>query len=276
MKLNLKRPLVIFDLETTGTNITHDRIVEIGYIKVFPDGREETKGMRLNPEMHIPEESTAVHHISDADVKDCPTFRQVAKNLANTFSGCDFAGFNSNHFDLPLLAEEFLRVGIDFDFSKPQFVDVQTIFHKKEPRTLSAAYKFYCDGEFDAHAASNDTQATYEVLKAQLDHYDDLENDIDFLAKFSSNNRNVDLAGRLIYNDKDEIVFNFGKYKGQPVADVLQRDPGYYGWIISSDFPLNTKQALTRISLAKDNSGPQPPKATVDIPKHSTSITSKL
>ena len=249
MKLNLKRPLVIFDLETTGTNITQDRIVEIGYIKVHPNGNEESKGMRINPEMHIPEESTAVHHISDEDVKDCPTFRQVAQELANTFTGCDFAGFNSNHFDLPMLAEEFLRVGVDFDFSKPRFVDVQTIYHKKEPRTLSAAYKFYCNGEFDAHAASNDTEATYEVLMAQLDRYPDLENDVDFLSKFSSNNRNVDLAGRIIYNDKDEMVFNFGKHKGEPVGDVLKRDPGYYSWIISSDFSLNTKQVLTKIRL---------------------------
>lgn len=249
MKLNLKKPLVIFDLETTGLNITHDHIVEIGYIKVEPNGNEESKTMRINPGVHIPEESTAVHHISDEDVKDCPTFKQVAQTLAQTFEGCDFAGFNSNHFDIPMLAEEFLRADIEFDFSKAKFVDVQNIFHKEEPRNLVAAYKFYCNKDYDPHAAMADTQATYEVLQAQLDKYDNLQNDIDFLAEYSSNNHNVDLAGRIIYNEDKVPVFNFGKYRGKPVIDVLRTDPVYYGWIMSSDFALNTKQMLTRIKL---------------------------
>ena len=250
MKLHLKRPLVIFDLETTGTNITLDHIIEIGYIKVEPNGNESSKSIRINPEMHIPEESTAVHGIIDDDVKDCPTFKEVAQELANSFKGCDFAGFNSNHFDIPILAEEFLRVGVDFDFSKSRFVDVQNIFHKKEQRTLVAAYKFYVkDEDFNAHAALDDTKATYEVLQAQLDYYPDLKNDIDYLSEYSSNTRNVDLAGRIVYNDKNEKIFNFGKYKGHLVTDVLERDPGYYGWIMASDFPLNTKQALTKIRI---------------------------
>lgn len=250
MKLHLKRPLVIFDLETTGTNITLDHIIEIGYIKVEPNGNESSKSIRINPEMHIPEESTAVHGITDDDVKDCPTFKEVAQELANSFKGCDFAGFNSNHFDIPILAEEFLRVGVDFDFSKSRFVDVQNIFHKKEQRTLVAAYKFYVkDEDFNAHAALDDTKATYEVLQAQLDYYPDLKNDIDYLSEYSSNTRNVDLAGRIVYNDKNEKIFNFGKYKGHLVTDVLERDPGYYGWIMASDFPLNTKQALTKIRI---------------------------
>jgi len=227
-----------------------DHIIEIGYIKVEPNGNESSKSIRINPEMHIPEESTAVHGITDDDVKDCPTFKEVAQELANSFKGCDFAGFNSNHFDIPILAEEFLRVGVDFDFSKSRFVDVQNIFHKKEQRTLVAAYKFYVkDEDFNAHAALDDTKATYEVLQAQLDYYPDLKNDIDYLSEYSSNTRNVDLAGRIVYNDKNEKIFNFGKYKGHLVTDVLERDPGYYGWIMASDFPLNTKQALTKIRI---------------------------
>ena len=250
MKLHLKRPLVIFDLETTGTNITLDHIIEIGFIKVEPNGNETSKSIRINPGMHIPEGSTAVHGITDDDVKDCPTFKEVAQDLANSFKGCDFAGFNSNHFDIPILAEEPLRVGVDFDFCKSGFVDVQKIFHKKEQRTLVAAYKFYVkDEEFNAHAALDDTKATYEVLQAQLDYYPDLKNDIDYLSEYSSNTRNVDLAGRIVYNDNNEQIFNFGKYKGHLVTDVLEKDPGYYGWIMASDFPLNTKQVLTKIRI---------------------------
>ncbi len=250
MKLNLKRPIVIFDLETTGVNVTQDHIVEIGYIKVEPNGNEESKSIRINPGIHIPEESTAVHGITDDDVKDCPTFKEVAQDLANSFRGCDFAGFNSNHFDIPILAEEFLRVGVDFDFSKAKLVDVQNIFHKKEQRTLVAAYKFYVkDEEFNAHAALDDTKATYEVLQAQLDRYPDLQNDIEFLSEYSSNTHNVDLAGRIVYDSNKEKIFNFGKYKGHRVTDVLEKDPGYYGWIMSSDFPLNTKQVLTKIRI---------------------------
>lgn len=250
MELKLDKPIIFFDLETTGTNITDDRIVELSYIKVYPDGREESKTLRINPGRPIPAEATAVHHISDADVADKPLFEQVAKELAAVFTGVDIAGFNSNRFDVPLLMEEFLRVGVNIDMSKCRFVDVQTIFHKMEQRTLSAAYLFYCGKELDgAHSADADTRATYEVLKAQLDRYSSLQNDIEFLAKFSTQSRNVDFAGRIVYNDKNVEVFNFGKYKGMPVAEVLARDSGYYSWIMQGDFPLNTKNVITRIRL---------------------------
>ena len=250
MELKLQNPLIFFDLETTGVNASKDRIVEISYIKLMPNGTEVEKTLRINPEMHIPEEATAVHGITDADVADKPRFKDIAKELARVFEGCDIAGFNSNRFDVPLLAEEFLRADVDVDFSRRRFVDVQTIFHKMEQRTLVAAYKFYCGKNLeDAHSADADTRATYEVLKAQLDKYPSLQNDIDFLSKFSTHNRNVDLAGRIVYNDNNVEVFNFGKYKGQPVEDVLRRDPGYYGWIIGNDFTLNTKAMLTKIRL---------------------------
>ena len=251
MKLNLKNPLVFFDLETTGTNINSDRIVEICYLKVYPNGNEESKTMRINPEMHIPEASSAIHGIYDADVADCPTFKDVAKNIANDLEGCDLAGFNSNRFDIPLLAEEFLRAGVDIDMMKRKFIDVQVIFHKLEQRTLSAAYKFYCDKNLeDAHTAEADTRATYEVLKAQLDRYPDvLENDMKFLADYSSYNKNVDFAGRIVYNEQGVEVFNFGKYKGMPVAEILKKDIGYFGWLMQGDFTLNTKNVLTKIRL---------------------------
>ena len=250
MKLNLKNPIVFFDLETTGVNINTDRIVEICYLKVHPNGNEESKTLRINPEMHIPEESSAIHGIYDADVADCPTFRMVAKNIARDIEGCDLAGFNSNRFDIPLLAEEFLRADVDIDMTKRKFVDVQVIFHKMEQRTLSAAYKFYCGRTLeDAHTAEADTRATYEVLMAQLDRYPELQNDMAFLAEISSYNRNVDLAGRMVYDDKGVEVFNFGKYKGESVSEVLKRDPGYYSWILNSDFTLNTKAVLTKIRL---------------------------
>ncbi len=250
MKLNLKNPIVFFDLETTGVNINTDRIVEICYLKVHPNGNEESKTLRINPEMHIPEESSAIHGIYDADVADCPTFRMVAKNIARDIEGCDLAGFNSNRFDIPLLAEEFLRADVDIDMTKRKFVDVQVIFHKMEQRTLSAAYKFYCGRTLeDAHTAEADTRATYEVLMAQLDRYPELQNDMAFLAEISSYNRNVDFAGRMVYDDKGVEVFNFGKYKGESVSEVLKRDPGYYGWILNSDFMLNTKAMLTKIRL---------------------------
>ena len=251
MKLNLKNPLVFFDLETTGTNINSDRIVEICYLKVYPNGNEESKTMRINPGMHIPEAASAVHGIYDADVADCPTFKEVARSVANAIEGCDLAGFNSNRFDIPLLAEEFLRAEVDIDLSRRKFVDVQVIFHKMEQRTLSAAYKFYCGKDLeDAHTAEADTRATYEVLMAQLDRYpEDLQNDVNFLSDFSSFNKNVDFAGRMVYDDKGVEVFNFGKYKGMSVAEVLKRDPGYYGWILNSDFTLNTKAMLTKIRL---------------------------
>ena len=242
MKLNLKNPIVFFDLETTGTSINVDRIVEICYLKVHPNGNEEAKTLRINPEMHIPEGASAVHGIYDEDVADCPTFKEVARTIANDIEGCDLAGFNSNRFDIPVLAEEFLRAGVDIDLSRRKFVDVQVIFHKLEQRTLSAAYKFYCGKNLeDAHTAAADTQATYEVLMAQLDRYSELQNDIAFLADYSSFNKNVDFAGRMIYDDNGVEVFNFGKYKGMSVTDVLKRDPGYYSWILNSDFTLNTK-----------------------------------
>ena len=251
MKLNLKNPVVFFDLETTGTNINTDRIVEICYLKVYPNGNEETKTMRINPEMHIPEASSAIHGIYDADVADCPTFKDVAKKIASDIEGCDLAGFNSNRFDIPVLAEEFLRAGVDIDLMKHKFVDVQVIYHKLEQRTLSAAYKFYCDKNLeDAHTAEADTRATYEVLKAQLDRYSDvLENDITFLSNYSCHTKNVDFAGRIVYNDQGVEVFNFGKYKGMSVAEVLKKDLGYYGWIMQGDFTLNTKNVLTKIRL---------------------------
>lgn len=251
MKLNLKNPIVFFDLETTGISITHDRIVEIAYLKVYPNGNEESKRYRVNPEMHIPEQSTAVHHITDADVADCPTFRQLAQQIANDFKGCDIAGYNSNQFDVPLLAEEFLRAGVDADFSSRKFVDVQVIFHKMEKRTLEAAYQFYCNAELDgAHSADADTRATYEVLQAQLDHYaGQLENSVDFLSKFTSYNRNVDYAGRFVYDDNGVEIFNFGKHKGKPVEEVLRREPSYYAWMMDGDFPLYTKKVITNIKL---------------------------
>jgi len=201
--------------------------------------------------MHIPEASSAIHGIYDADVADCPTFKDVAKKIAADIEGCDLAGFNSNRFDIPVLAEEFLRAGVDVDLMRRKFVDVQVIYHKLEQRTLSAAYKFYCGKNLeDAHTAEADTRATYEVLKAQLDHYPEvLENDIAFLSNYSSFNKNVDFAGRIVYNEQGVEVFNFGKYKGMSVAEVLKRDIGYYGWIMQGDFTLNTKNVLTKIRL---------------------------
>ena len=250
MKLNLTCPVVFFDLETTGTDINKDRIVEICYLKVWPNGNEDAHTMRINPGMHIPEESSQVHGIYDDDVKDCPTFKEVAKNIAKDFEGADIAGFNSNRFDVPLLAEEFLRADVDIDLARHRFIDVQVIFHKKEQRTLSAAYQFYCGKNLeDAHTALADTRATYEVLKAQLDKYPDLQNDMKFLSDYSSFTKNVDFAGRMVYDYNGAEVFNFGKYKGQLVKDVLAKDPGYYSWILNSEFTLNTKAALTRIRV---------------------------
>lgn len=248
MQLNLKRPIIFFDLETTGLNITSDRIVELSFIKVYPDGHEEERTRRLNPQMSIPKEATAVHGITDDDVKDCPTFRQVARSLADIFRGCDIGGFNSNRFDIPLLAEEFARAGIDIDLKKSKFVDVQTIFHKQEPRNLAAAYKFYCSKELDnAHSANADTRATLEVLKAQLDRYPELKNDVDFLAPFSSQKRNVDLAGKIVLNDDGVPVFNFGQHKGKSVEEVVMRTPQYLDWIDKSDFATDTKNVVREI-----------------------------
>lgn len=250
MKLNLKNPIVFFDLETTGTNIVSDRIVEISYLKILPNGREESKTIRINPEMHIPETSSAIHGIYDKDVADCPRFKEVAKEIANDIEGCDLAGYNSNRFDIPLLAEELLRADVEIDLKKRKFVDVQVVFHKMEQRTLAAAYKFYCDQNLEnAHSAEADAKATYEVLKAQLDRYPELKNDIEFLSNFTTQNNNADFAGRIIYNEKGEEVINFGKYKGQKVSDVIKNDTGYYGWIMNSDFTLDTKKVLTTIKL---------------------------
>jgi DNA polymerase-3 subunit epsilon len=250
MKLNLKNPIVFFDLETTGINIVSDRIVQIAYHKVSPNGREETKSLLINPERPIPAEATAVHKITDADVADAPTFRMVAKEIARDIEGCDLAGYNSNRFDIPMLAEELLRAEVDIDLSKRKFVDVQVIFHKMEARTLSAAYKFFCNKELEgAHDAQADTIATYEVLQAQLDRYPDLQNDIEFLSKFTTQNDNADFAGKFIFNSKGEEIFNFGKYKGQRVEDVLKNDPGYYGWMLNGDFALHTKKVLSNIKL---------------------------
>ena len=251
MKLNLKRPIIFFDLETTGLDISKDRIVELCYIRVEPNGNEEARSMRINPEMHIPEVASSVHGITDDDVKDCPTFADVAPQLAATFEGCDLAGFNSNRFDLPLLAEEFMKAGVNIDLSHVQAIDVQNIYHKLEKRTLAAAYKFYCGRDLEnAHSALADTQATYEVLQAQLDHYpNDLQNDVDFLAEFSRMNRNIDFAGRFVYDESGKELINFGKYKGKAIKDVLSRDPGYYSWIMQGDFTLNTKQVLTKLRL---------------------------
>lgn len=251
MKLNLKRPIIFFDLETTGLDIAKDRIVELCYIRVEPNGNEEARSMRINPEMHIPEVASSVHGITDDDVKDCPTFADVAPQLAATFEGCDLAGFNSNRFDLPLLDEEFMKAGVNIDLSHVQAIDVQNIYHKLEKRTLAAAYKFYCGRDLEnAHSALADTQATYEVLQAQLDHYpNDLQNDVDFLAEFSRMNRNIDFAGRFVYDESGKELINFGKYKGKAIKDVLSRDPGYYSWIMQGDFTLNTKQVLTKLRL---------------------------
>ncbi len=250
MLLNLKRPILFFDLETTGVDPAVDRIVEISFIKISPDGKEETKTRRLNPEMHIPETASAIHGITDEDVKDCPTFKSVAKSLAAYIEGCDLAGYNSNKFDVPVLAEEFLRAEVDVDLKKKKLVDVQNIFHKMEQRTLVAAYKFYCGKALDnAHAAEADTRATYEVLLAQIDRYPEVENDVEFLAEFSARTRDVDFAGRIVYDEKDVEVFNFGKHKGRPVADVFREEPSYYSWMMNGDFPRYTKKVITEIRL---------------------------
>jgi DNA polymerase-3 subunit epsilon len=250
MELQLKNPLVFFDLETTGINVASDRIVEISWLKIMPSGQESSYTQLINPTIPIDPKATAIHGISDEDVKDKPTFKEIAKSLARELEGCDLAGYNSNKFDIPLLAEEFLRAEVDFDMSKRKLIDVQVIFHKMEQRTLSAAYKFYCQKDLeDAHSAQADTLATYEILKAQLDRYEDLENNVDFLSGFSVQKRNVDFAGRIILNENDVEVFNFGKYKGEPVEEVLKKDPGYFGWILNGDFPRYTKKVLTNIKL---------------------------
>ncbi len=254
MKLNLERPIIFFDLETTGTNITHDRIVELSLIKVYPDGHMEEKTRRINPTVPIPAAATAVHHITDEDVKDCPTFAQIAKSLLSIFENCDIAGYNSNRFDVPLLMEEFNRVNLNFDVTGRKFIDVQNIFHKMEQRTLIAAYKFYCGKDLtNAHSALDDTRATYEVLLGQLEKYSELKNDVDFLSDFSSAGRNLDLAARIVLDEKDVPVFNFGKHKGKSVKEVLRREPSFYGWMMEGDFPKNTKDVLRQLKFKYDS-----------------------
>ena len=282
MKLNLKKPIIVFDLETTGLDLVKDRIIQISYIKVFPDGKEERENILVNPEKKIPLEVSALTGITNEDVADAPKFQDLAQKLAEEFKGCDFAGYNSNYFDVPILAEEFLRAGIDFDFSKSNLVDVQAIFHKMERRNLAAAYKFYCgrkmEDDFEAHRADQDAEVTYRVLMGQLDKYNPetaeeedraLPNDMQYLAEFSKMNDNVDFAGRIVWRDMKgpdgkvlttedgspmrQEVFNFGKYKGYAVTEVLQKDPGYYSWMLSNDFTNNTKQVLTRIRLREFN-----------------------
>ena len=266
MKLNLKNPLIFLDLETTGINVSTDRIVEIALLKVFPDGREEEKLQRINPGMPIPPQSSAIHGIYDEDVKDAPLFKEVAKIYAKFIEGCDLAGFNSTRFDIPLLTEEFLRVDIDLDLKKHKFVDVQIIYHRMEKRTLAAAYKFYLMKDLEnAHSAMADTKATYEVLKAQIERYDGVEfddhgakskpviNSVDALASFSAFDKSVDFAGRIVYDENGVEVFNFGKHKGKAVEKVLRDEPGYFAWMMQGEFPLYTKKVLTAIKLRELN-----------------------
>ncbi|MDR2359459.1 MAG: 3'-5' exonuclease [Prevotellaceae bacterium] len=250
MRLNLKNPIIFFDVETTGLDIAKDRIVEISILKILPDNSEECKTRRINPTIPIPKAVQALHGISDADVAGCPTFPEVAKSLAAYMEGCDIAGYNSLKFDIPILAEEFIRAGVNFEFRKRKLIDVQTIFYKMEPRTLSGAFKFYCNKILEnAHSAEADTRATYEVLQAQLDKYDTLQNDMAHLAAFSNDKRLLDYAGRFVFNDNGEAVITFGKHKGKRVTDVLQEEPAYYTWIMSSDFTLDTKRVLTELKL---------------------------
>ena len=254
MDLILKKPIRFFDLETTGINIATDRIVEIAILKVFPNGNKESHTWRVNPEMKIPAVVTAIHGISDEMVANEPTFKELAQKVYALIKDSDLGGFNSNRFDIPLLAEEMLRAEIDFDMKKAMSVDVQTIFHKKEKRTLEAAYKFYCDEDLiDAHSAAADTNATFEVLKAQLDKYEDLENDVSYLSTFSSHRNFADFAGYIGYNKNGEEIFGFGKHKGSLVEDVMEKEPGYFGWLLNADFPLYTKKVLTSIKLRKMN-----------------------
>lgn len=250
MSLKLNKPLCFFDLETTGINVGKDRIVEISVLKVFPNGNKESKTLRVNPGIPIPAEASSVHGITDEDVENEPLFKEIAPQIWEIMKDSDIAGYNSNRFDVPLLAEEFLRNGFDFDLEKHRLVDVQVIFFKKEPRDLTAAYQFYCGKTMqNAHSAEADVEATYEIFKAQLEKYDDLENDIKFLSEFTTQRQCADLAGMIGINEKGIEVFNFGKYKGQGVKDVFEKDLGYYGWIQNADFPLYTKKVLTKIKL---------------------------
>jgi DNA polymerase-3 subunit epsilon len=250
MNLKLGKPIAFFDLETTGVDVATDRIVEISIVKIMPNGDKEIKTKRINPTIPIPASSSAVHGISDADVAQSPTFKEVAKEFSKFIEGCDLAGFNSNKFDIPLIAEEFLRADVDFDVSKRNLVDVQNIFHKLEQRTLSAAYQFYCNKNLDnAHSAEADTMATYEILEAQIEKYSELENNVKFLAEFSQRTNNADLMGRIVFDENGVEVFNFGKHKGKSVEKIFEIEPGYYSWMMNGDFPLYTKKVLTSIKL---------------------------
>lgn len=252
MELNLTKPICFFDLETTGINIAKDRVVEISILKIFPNGNKESHTWRVNPEMIIPDEVIKIHGISNEAVANEPTFKELSKTIYQFIKGCDLAGYNSNRFDIPLLAEELLRAEIDFDIKSAMAVDVQTIFHKMEKRTLEAAYMFYCEKELEgAHGAEADTNATYEVLKSQLDKYPNLENDTKWLAEFSSQKKFADFAGFIGYNKKGQEVFAFGKHKGKLVEEVMDSEPGYFGWILNADFPLYTKKVLTAVKMRK-------------------------
>jgi len=254
MNLQLNRPMCFFDLETTGTNIAKDRIVEISVLKVHPNQNKESFTWRVNPTVPIPPETTKVHGISDDDVKNEPTFKELAPRIYEFIKNCDLAGYNSNRFDVPLLAEELIRAEIEFDLSNVNLVDVQTIFHKKEKRTLEAAYQFYCDKDLtEAHSAEADTNATYEVLKSQLDRYHDLENDVKWLSEFSKHQPFADLAGFIRYNKNEEEIFGFGKFKNKKVEDILEKEPGYYNWFMNADFPGYSKKVMTAIKLRKLN-----------------------
>ncbi len=248
MELNLTKPIVFFDLETTGVNIAKDRVVEISILKVFPNGNKESKTWLVNPEIEIPKEVTVIHGITNEKVVTEPTFKELASEINKMIEGCDLAGFNSNRFDIPLLAEELMRAGIDFDMNDRKAIDVQVIFHKKEQRTLSAGYQFYCGKELEgAHGAEADTNATYEILLAQLDKYSDIENTVDALSEYSTHGKRADFAGFILFNEDDEEIFSFGKYKGRTVEAVLKENPGYNNWIQNADFPLYTKKVLKEI-----------------------------
>lgn len=252
MELELKKPICFFDIESTGTNVVKDRIVEISILKIFPNGNRESRTWLVNPGIPIPEEVIAIHGISNEKVANEPTFKELAHHVHEMIKDADLAGYNSNKFDIPILAEEFLRAEVDFDFSKKKSIDVQNIFHKKEQRTLSAAYRFYCDKELEgAHSAEADTNATYEILKAQLEKYSDLKNDITYLAEYSNRFRAADFAGFIVFNEENIECFSFGKYKNRSVEEIFETDPGYYGWIQNADFPLYTKKVLTAIKLRK-------------------------
>jgi len=255
MELKLIKPIVFFDLETTGINIGNDRIVEISMLKIFPNGKKLSKTWLVNPEIEIPKEATALHGITNEKVVTEPTFKELADSINEMIADADLAGFNSNRFDIPLLAEEFLRAGMNFDMNDRKAIDVQVIFHKKEQRTLSAGYKFYCNKELeDAHSAEADTNATYEILKAQLDRYDDIENSVEALSYYSSHSKRADFAGFILFNDEDQEIFSFGKYKGRVVEDVLKENPGYNAWIQNADFPLYTKKVLQSIKQRMSDS----------------------